>query len=83
MALDPQVCDLLNMIAAAGNQPMWEQTPQEARAGLAALIALGGPAEELVPPAVKGLLGTFQCGSIDQALRWRCLLSCTSTAVAS
>jgi acetyl esterase len=49
MALDPQVRDLLNMIAAAGNPPMWEQTPQEARAGLAALIALGGPAEELVP----------------------------------
>jgi acetyl esterase len=57
MALDPQVRDLLDMIAAAGNPPMSEQTPEEARAGFAALAALAGPAEELVPVEDRSVPG--------------------------
>ena len=57
MALDPQVRDLLDMIAAAGAPPLSEQTPEEARASFAGLAAMGGPAGEPVPTGDRSVPG--------------------------
>ena len=40
MQLDPQMKALLDQVAAAGGKPFHAGTPQEARAGINALISL-------------------------------------------
>ena len=49
MPLDPQVRTFLDQLELAGVPPMSEQTPEEARARFAMLVAVAGPAEEPVP----------------------------------
>jgi len=49
MPLDPEIAALLDFLAAAGTPPMWQQTPDQARAGFRALcVDLRDPA--LLPP---------------------------------
>ena len=57
MALDPQARELLDGIEAMGNPPMWEQTPEDARAGFLMLAAIAGPPEEAVPAEDRSVPG--------------------------
>jgi acetyl esterase len=47
--LDPQARVLLDQLDAIGNPPMSQQTPEAARAGMAILATVIGPADEPVP----------------------------------
>jgi acetyl esterase len=49
VALDPQAREFLDGLAAAGNPPLSEQSPEAARAGFALLASLSGPPDEAVP----------------------------------
>jgi acetyl esterase len=55
--LDPQARAFLDQLAALGNPPMSQQTPAEARAGLALLASLGGAPEEPVETEDRSVPG--------------------------
>ena len=57
MPLDPQARALLDQIEAMGAPPMWQQTPEEARAGMLLLAAVAGTAEEPVPTEDRSVPG--------------------------
>ena len=57
MPLDPQARALLDQLQALGNPPMSEQTPAEARAGLAILASLGGAPQEPVATEDRAVPG--------------------------
>jgi acetyl esterase len=55
--LDPQARAVLDQLDALGAPPLSDQSPEEARAGFAALAAVGGPPEEPVPTEDRTLPG--------------------------
>ncbi|MBF6557126.1 MAG: alpha/beta hydrolase [Acidimicrobiales bacterium] len=57
MTLDPQARVLLDQLEAMGAPPLSQQTPEEARAGFAALAALAGPPEDPVPTEDRSVPG--------------------------
>jgi acetyl esterase len=57
MPVDPQARALLDQLEALGRPPMSEQTPEEARAGMAILASLGGTSDEPVPTEDRSVPG--------------------------
>ncbi len=57
MPLDPQARMFLDQLEASGAPPLSEQTPEEARASFAELVAIAGPAEEPVPTEDRSVPG--------------------------
>jgi acetyl esterase len=57
MTLDPQARLLLDQLDALGAPPLPQQTPEEARAGFAALAAVAGPPEDPVPTEDRSVPG--------------------------
>jgi acetyl esterase len=57
MTLDPQARMLLDQLEALGGPPLSQQTPEEARAGFAALAAVAGPPEDPVPTEDRSIPG--------------------------
>jgi acetyl esterase len=55
--LDPQARFLLDQLEVLGTPPVSEQTPEEARAGFALLVAFAGPAENPVPAEDRSVPG--------------------------
>jgi acetyl esterase len=66
MSLDPHLAGVLQMIAAAGNKPTHESTPQEARAGYRAFTAGTLSPDRIVPvAAVRPLQVDGAAGRLD------------------
>jgi acetyl esterase len=55
--LDPQVRFFLDQLKELGAPPLSEQTPEEARAGFAALVAVAGPPEQEAPTEDRNVPG--------------------------